>query len=68
MKFSSWSDEVPFGFVQFKGIEKDGIVDWGFFVDPNAPRGTEMTRILALCHAFSTLRVHISVWTSPSVK
>ncbi len=28
-----------FGFVQFKESSNTGIVDWGFYVDPDAPKG-----------------------------
>tara|TARA_R100001143_G_C3360741_1_gene135397 strand:+ start:2987 stop:3490 length:504 start_codon:yes stop_codon:yes gene_type:complete len=52
-------DGDPFGYVQFKGVQPDGITDWGFYVSPVAPpgAGTELGK-LALDYAFSQLRVH----------
>ena len=33
-------DELCIGFVQFKRTNHCGVVDWGFYVAPDAPRGT----------------------------
>jgi len=33
-------DGDPSGFVSFDGTAKGGVVDWGFYLAPEAPRGT----------------------------
>ena len=47
---------IPLGFVQFTGMEDDGVADWGFYAVPGAPRGsgTKMGTA-ALDHAFKRL-------------
>jgi RimJ/RimL family protein N-acetyltransferase len=52
-------DTGPFGFAQFSNVEVGGISDWGFYVRPNAPKGSG-TRLcgLAIAHAFDTLNLH----------
>ena len=52
-------EDVPFGFVQFKNVQNGGVVEWGFFVDPEAPRGSGIKLgCAALNYAFVTLKVH----------
>lgn len=49
----------PLGFVNFSEAGKGGIVDWGFYVAPEAPNG--IGRLLgrtALNHAFIQLKLH----------
>jgi UDP-4-amino-4,6-dideoxy-N-acetyl-beta-L-altrosamine N-acetyltransferase len=50
----------PFGFIQFTAIRNQNtIVDWGFYVAPNANKGTgtKMTK-LGLDYAFNQLKAH----------
>ena len=47
-----------FGFVQFNNIMYQKNCEWGFYVDPNAPRGAgSRMGILALDYAFNELKV-----------
>lgn len=53
------TDDGPTGFVQFDAVEPGGVSNWGFYVRPEAPRGSG--RILgraALEHAFGPLELH----------
>jgi UDP-4-amino-4,6-dideoxy-N-acetyl-beta-L-altrosamine N-acetyltransferase len=51
--------DVPFGFVQFKRSDGDGIFDWGFYIDPEAPKGSGMKLgRAALTYAFGSLSAH----------
>ena len=53
------SKEEPLGFVQFSGVKKGGIAEWGFHVRPDAPKGTgRKLGTTALNHAFTVLQVH----------
>lgn len=49
----------PLGFVSFSEAGKSGIVDWGFYVAPEAPKGIgrQLGRT-ALNHAFTQLKFH----------
>jgi RimJ/RimL family protein N-acetyltransferase len=47
------------GFVQFNPVCQGGIADWGFYVRPDAPKGSG-TKLghAALAHAFKSLSLH----------
>lgn len=46
-------DGVPMGFVQFSDAAGHGVVDWGFYAAPGAPKGTgRMLGLTALKYAF----------------
>jgi len=49
----------PLGFVNFSEAGKVGIVEWGFYAAPDAPKGSgrQLGRA-ALNHAFSQLKLH----------
>jgi RimJ/RimL family protein N-acetyltransferase len=49
----------PLGFVQFNPVCQGGVADWGFYVRPDAPKGSG-TKLgqTALAHAFRTLGLH----------
>ena len=50
---------VPSGFVQFSELRTANIAEWGFYVMPDAPKGSgKKLGVLALNHAFSVLRFH----------
>jgi RimJ/RimL family protein N-acetyltransferase len=47
------------GYVQFSQVSDGGIADWGFYLRPNAPKGTgRKLGTLALNHAFGPLKLH----------
>jgi UDP-4-amino-4,6-dideoxy-N-acetyl-beta-L-altrosamine N-acetyltransferase len=47
------------GFVQFKQVCQGGIADWGFYVRPDAPKGSgKKLGQAALAHAFKALGLH----------
>ena len=49
----------PIGYVQFTHVESEGVADWGFYTDPDAPKGTgRKLGVAALEHAFTTLKLH----------
>lgn len=49
----------PIGFVQFKGVMQGGSVEWGFYIEPSALKGSgRKLGIAALNYAFTTLNVH----------
>lgn len=49
----------PIGYVQFSNVISGGIADWGFYVQPNAEKGTgKKLGALALGHAFGALKLH----------
>jgi UDP-4-amino-4,6-dideoxy-N-acetyl-beta-L-altrosamine N-acetyltransferase len=51
---------LPLGFIQFATIRnQDTIIDWGFYLSPNANKGTgtKMTK-LGLGYAFNQLKAH----------
>ena len=52
-------NELALGFVQFSGVAKDAIADWGFYAAPAAPKGTgRKLGITALNFAFDFLKLH----------
>lgn len=62
------------GFVQFKKANCQGVVDWGFYVAPDAPKGTgRKLGFAALHHAFEEGTLHKICgqalhWNQPSIK
>lgn len=52
-------EKQPLGFVSFTEIGTGGIADWGFYVAPDAPKGSgrELGRA-ALDHAFNGIKLH----------
>ncbi len=50
---------LPFGLVHFTGLQAKASVDWGFYLAPDAPKGSG-ARLgdSALVYAFETLHVH----------
>lgn len=47
------------GFVQFSQVVAGGVADWGFYVRPDAPKGTgRKLGAMALGHAFGYLKLH----------
>lgn len=52
-------DKQAIGYVQFSNVEVGGIADWGFYVRPNAPKGTgRKLGTIALNYAFGHLKLH----------
>lgn len=52
-------DRVPLGFVNLHQIAAGGVADWGFYVAPEAPRGTgRHLGKTALQYAFDPLGLH----------
>lgn len=52
-------DQCPLGFVQFSSVAVGGVSDWGFFAQPDAPRGTgTLLGIAALDYAFNIMKLH----------
>lgn len=52
-------NELALGFVQFSGVSKDAIADWGFYAIPAAPKGTgRKLGFAALNFAFDFLQLH----------
>ncbi len=52
-------DGGPMGFISFKETSFRGVVDWGFYVKPTAPRGTgRLLGMSSLSYAFLQLRFH----------
>ena len=50
---------VPLGFVNFNENEEGGIADWGFYIAPDAAKGTGRSLgYAALSHAFAILKLH----------
>ena len=50
---------IPIGYVQFNNVVPGGIADWGFYVRPNAEKGTgKKLGTLALDYAFERLKLH----------
>jgi len=62
------------GFVQFKETSYQGVADWGFYADPNAPKGTgRRLGLAALTHAFRQEKLHKVCgqalhWNQPSIE
>jgi UDP-4-amino-4,6-dideoxy-N-acetyl-beta-L-altrosamine N-acetyltransferase len=52
-------NDQPLGFVSFNQVASGGICDWGFYVAPEAPKGSgrQLGRA-ALNHAFTQLKLH----------
>jgi UDP-4-amino-4,6-dideoxy-N-acetyl-beta-L-altrosamine N-acetyltransferase len=47
------------GYVQFSQVVDGGIAEWGFYANPDAPKGTgRMVGVTALNYAFSFLKLH----------
>lgn len=47
------------GYVQLNQVADGGISEWGFYAQPNAPKGTGFKLgVMALNHAFGTLKLH----------
>lgn len=67
-------DEECCGFVQFKETNYHGVVDWGFYAAPDAPKGTgRKLGLAALTHAFKKENLHKICgqalhWNQPSIK
>jgi len=52
-------DSQPLGFVQFSNVGVDEVSDWGFYVRPNAPKGSgRKLGEAALTHAFQAWNLH----------
>jgi UDP-4-amino-4,6-dideoxy-N-acetyl-beta-L-altrosamine N-acetyltransferase len=52
-------NQQPQGFVNFNETGNGGIADWGFYVAPDAPRGSgQQLGCAALSHAFTQLNLH----------
>lgn len=50
---------VPLGVINFYQIARTGVADWGFYVAPDAPKGTgRQLGQAALQHAFTHLGLH----------
>lgn len=53
------SNDVPRGFINLHHIAPGGVADWGFYVAPDAPRGTgRLLGQTVLQHAFTHLALH----------
>ncbi len=49
----------PLGFINFSEFASGGVIDWGFYVAPNAPKGSgRKLGQAALNHAFTQLKLH----------
>jgi len=49
---------IPVGYVKFEGVNEGGISDWGFYVDPGAPKGSGTgVGVVALNYAFNKLQL-----------
>jgi UDP-4-amino-4,6-dideoxy-N-acetyl-beta-L-altrosamine N-acetyltransferase len=52
-------NHLPLGYVNFNEVGSGGIADWGFYVAPDAPKGSgRQLGCAALNHAFSQLEFH----------
>lgn len=52
-------DKKCCGFVQFEETKYSGVTDWGFYTDPDSPKGTgKMLGTYALAHAFKNESVN----------
>jgi len=66
-------DKQCCGFVQFKETNYYGVVDWGFYAAPDAPKGTgRKLGLAALVHAFKKENLHKICgqalhWNQPSI-
>jgi UDP-4-amino-4,6-dideoxy-N-acetyl-beta-L-altrosamine N-acetyltransferase len=67
-------EKVCRGFVQFKDTDYQGVVDWGFYVAPDAPKGTgKKLGLAALDYVFKKAELHKICgqalhWNQPSIK
>lgn len=67
-------EKVCLGFVQFKDTDSRGVVDWGFYVAPDAPKGTgKKLGLAALDYVFKRANLHKICgqafhWNQPSIK
>lgn len=53
------TDAQPLGFVNFSELAIGGIADWGFYIAPEAPKGSgRLLGHAALEHAFSQIQLH----------
>lgn len=51
--------QQPLGFVQFSSVSDDGVSDWGFYVRPDAPKGSgRKLGTMALNFAFDSWNLH----------
>lgn len=51
--------EEPLGFINIHEIKNGGIADWGFYLSPDAPKGTgQVLGRTALDYAFQSASVH----------
>ncbi len=52
-------DGVPLGFGSFYEVNENDVVDWGFYLSPNAPKGTgNLLGETMLSYAFDKLNFH----------
>lgn len=52
-------DATPLGFININRIASGGIADWGFYVAPDAPKGTgRALGVTALRYAFDSASLH----------
>lgn len=52
-------NENPFGFINFSGISRDAVANWGFYAAPDMPKGTgRKLGNAAMEHAFGTMSLH----------
>ena len=52
-------DGTPLGYVNFKVITASAVADWGFYLAPNAPKGTgSQLGTAALNYAFQQMKLH----------
>jgi UDP-4-amino-4,6-dideoxy-N-acetyl-beta-L-altrosamine N-acetyltransferase len=52
-------DGVPLGFIHFQQTGAGGIADWGFYIAPEAPKGTgSELGTTALDYAFASIKLH----------
>lgn len=67
-------NKICCGFVQFKETNYSGVVDWGFYVTPDAPKGTgRKLGLSAINHAFKKKNLHKICgqalhWNQPSIE
>lgn len=53
------ADKQALGFVNFNELRSSGIADWGFYVAPDAPKGSgRALGHAALHHAFDYIKLH----------
>jgi len=52
-------NHLPLGFVNFNEVGNGGIANWGFYVAPDAPKGSgRQLGCAALSHVFTQLNLH----------